>query len=127
MTPTLTLRTFASLALTAAALVAPWAAHAKDAPAGGPMAKQAAQACRTDFKKFCDGVKPGEGRGLACLKEHQAELSENCKAAMSQAKDCAAQARERCGAEGGDADKRRACLKEHGSELSQCKGAKSSS
>lgn len=101
-------------------LLASGLAQAKDAP----MASQSAQACRADFKKLCDGVRPGGGRGLECLKSHESELSSGCKAAMNQAKDCAAQARELCGAEGGDADKRRACLKEHASELSQCKPAK---
>ncbi|SEL58297.1 Cysteine rich repeat-containing protein [Roseateles sp. YR242] len=118
-----------ALMLAVALAWAPWTAQAKEA-AASPMASQAAQACRPDFKKLCDGVRPGGGRGLECLKQHESELSTACKTAMGQAKDCAAQARQLCGAEvsegaeGGDADKRRACLKAHASELSQCKAAK---
>lgn len=111
--------------MVAAALAAlPWSARARDVLAG-PMGKQAAQACRADYKKLCDGVKPGEGRGLACLKQHESELSDGCKTALSDAKDCVAKAKELCGAEGGDAEKRRACLKAHAADLGQCKADKS--
>lgn len=114
------MRPLLALMVATACVACPWSAQARDAVAG-PLGKQAAQACRADYKKLCDGVKPGEGRGLACLKQHASELSEGCKTALSEAKDCAAKAKELCGADGGDADKRRACLKEHAAELSQCK------
>lgn len=118
------MRHLPALTMAAALFAMSWSAQARDAVTG-PMGKQAAQACRADYKKLCDGVKPGEGRGLACLKQHESELSDGCKSALSEAKDCAAKARELCGAEGGDADKRRACLKAHAAELSQCKADKS--
>ncbi len=35
--------------------------------------------CAADAAKFCKDVKPGEGRVAACLKEHEAELSQACK------------------------------------------------
>jgi hypothetical protein len=35
--------------------------------------------CNEDIQKFCKDVKPGEGRIIACLKQHEAELSEGCK------------------------------------------------
>lgn len=35
--------------------------------------------CAADAAKFCKDVKPGEGRVLACLKEHEKELSQACK------------------------------------------------
>ncbi len=36
-------------------------------------------ACKTDIQNFCKTVQPGEGRILACLKQHQTELSTECK------------------------------------------------
>ena len=36
--------------------------------------------CKADMEKFCKDVKPGEGRIVKCMKEHEAELSEACKA-----------------------------------------------
>jgi hypothetical protein len=38
--------------------------------------------CQEDLKKHCEGVKPGEGRVLACLREHEAELSDGCRKAL---------------------------------------------
>jgi hypothetical protein len=38
-------------------------------------------ACTADAKKFCAGVQQGEGRVVACLKEHKDELSDRCKKA----------------------------------------------
>jgi hypothetical protein len=45
------------------------------------MAQTAAEraACRGDFQKFCAGVKPGGGRGLACLAEQKEQLSAACR------------------------------------------------
>jgi hypothetical protein len=37
-------------------------------------------ACREDAKKFCKDVRPGQGRIVSCLKNHQGDLSESCKA-----------------------------------------------
>ena len=58
-----------------AALV--WAAAAS---AQGPDA-----ACAFDVQKFCAGVKAGGGRIMACLKEHNADLSQGCKDAFAKA------------------------------------------
>lgn len=41
--------------------------------------QDAQQACQGDVKKLCSGVKPGEGRIVNCLKQHQAELSPICR------------------------------------------------
>jgi len=41
------------------------------------------KACKADVKKFCEGVKPGEGRIAACLKQHEGKLSAGCDAARA--------------------------------------------
>lgn len=94
-------------------------------PLAGPAAaadRAAAMACRADFKKLCAGVKPGEGRGAECLKQHEAELSDGCKTAMAGAARCVDKVRELCGS-AGDAAARKACVKAHASELGDCKSA----
>ena len=39
-----------------------------------------AAACKADAEKFCKDVKPGGGRVMACLKAHEDQLSDSCKA-----------------------------------------------
>lgn len=41
--------------------------------------KEAADACKADMEKNCKDVKPGGGRILQCLKQHEATLSPECK------------------------------------------------
>jgi hypothetical protein len=41
------------------------------------------EACNGDAEKLCQGIRPGGGRILACLKSHEAELSGACKAALA--------------------------------------------
>ena len=41
--------------------------------------------CKPDAEKFCKGIRPGQGRILACLKSHQAELAPACKAEFDRA------------------------------------------
>lgn len=36
--------------------------------------------CKGDAEKFCKGIRPGQGRILACLKSHQSELAPACAA-----------------------------------------------
>jgi len=38
--------------------------------------------CKADVQKFCSEVKPGGGRIIECLKEHENDLSPQCKAAL---------------------------------------------
>lgn len=41
--------------------------------------KQAYRDCKRDVKMYCDGVKRGQGRVIACLKENTKKLSPVCK------------------------------------------------
>ncbi len=45
-------------------------------------AKEAKEACQDDVMNFCKDVKPGGGRIIGCLKQHESELSADCKAQM---------------------------------------------
>jgi hypothetical protein len=49
-------------------------------PGGGKL-----RVCRADIKKFCHGVKPGEGRLIACLKANSSSLSSECAAVVAKA------------------------------------------
>ena len=49
-------------------------------PGGGPR-----RACRSDAKKFCEGIKPGEGRIIACLKENLSKLTPACAEKLAKA------------------------------------------
>ncbi len=44
------------------------------------------EACKDDATKLCKDVKPGGGRILQCLKQHEGELSSSCKEGMTQSK-----------------------------------------
>lgn len=35
--------------------------------------------CRADMQKYCKDVKPGGGRMMQCMKEHEADLSAECR------------------------------------------------
>ena len=43
-----------------------------------------ADACKDDQMQFCKGTRPGGGRILQCLKQHEAALSSDCKAQLTQ-------------------------------------------
>jgi hypothetical protein len=36
--------------------------------------------CKGDIEKFCKDVKPGRGRIINCLRQHETELSVDCNA-----------------------------------------------
>lgn len=64
--------------------------------AGGQQGQQgngqgARKACHADVKKFCQGVKPGEGRIIACLKANSSGLSPDCAARVAKAPNAQAQ------------------------------------
>jgi len=42
-----------------------------------------AQECAVDIENHCSGVEMGDGKILACLAEHEAEVGESCKKAVA--------------------------------------------
>ncbi len=85
------------------------------------------KACKADREKFCPDLKPGDGKFHDCMKEHEAELSPECKAAHQAARDAWKTVQTSCKADAGkfcaDAEKGRGavakCLESHASELEQ--------
>ena len=49
-----------------------------------PAAATTDGGCRDDVQKFCRDVGEGKGALVACLQQHMAELSEECKTKLSQ-------------------------------------------
>lgn len=76
------------------------------------------RSCRTDYRQFCDAVRPGGGRIAACLKQHLAELSPSCRASMSTITECGEQAKALCGTDTDSATPLRDCMKAHADEFS---------
>lgn len=52
------------------------------AQAASPQLSDARTACASDVQKLCPGVPAGGGRVLACLKQHQDQVSDGCKRAI---------------------------------------------
>ena len=46
--------------------------------------REAREACEDDVVRFCGNVKPGKGRIVHCLKDHENELSPQCKTMMEE-------------------------------------------
>ena len=44
-----------------------------------------AKTCREDYAQFCNGVQPGRGRILTCLKANAEKLSAACRGALADA------------------------------------------
>ncbi len=44
-------------------------------------------ACRADYEKFCKDVRPGQGRIVQCLRQHESELSAACKSEMAEGRE----------------------------------------
>ena len=90
-----------------------------------PTAAMAEDACKADREKFCKSVVDAKGKVWACMKQHQAELSEACKAQREAFAPCKADRQKFCkdviAAKGALA----ACMKQHEAELSDaCKAAR---
>jgi hypothetical protein len=49
-----------------------------------PHPALAEQPCRPEAQKLCHGVQPGGGRIIACLKQHESELSPQCQKLVAQ-------------------------------------------
>jgi hypothetical protein len=95
-------------------------------PQGGHGKKD----CKADVARFCPEVKPGEGRLLACLKAHQAQLQPACQAKLpqwekvQQMKQTCRTDREKFCAQAGRGKETRACMKKNHDLLSEaCRGA----
>jgi hypothetical protein len=65
--------------LAAALLAAVSTAYAADEAAGG---QGHGGPCRADVEKLCKGVEHGQGRIAECMKQHEAQVSGECKAHM---------------------------------------------
>jgi hypothetical protein len=44
-------------------------------------------ACKADEEKFCKDVKPGQGRIVRCMKAHENELSQGCRALIAEGRE----------------------------------------
>ena len=82
--------------------------------------------CAEEIAKHCKEVKPGGGRILGCLDEHQKELSDSCRKKLEESKKKLMEAQQACT---GDMEKFckdvqpgegriLKCLREHSQELS---------
>jgi len=100
---------------------------------GAVTAQAMGRPCKADMDKFCKDLKPGENR-MDCMKAHEAELSEGCRAMVATRKaggkgraaktmePCKAEAEKFCGAGSGATEP--GCLKKHEGELSTgCRAA----
>lgn len=43
------------------------------------------RACGADYRAYCRGERPGEGRAIACLRDNEASLSPGCQRALMRA------------------------------------------
>lgn len=86
------------------------------------------QACKAELEQHCAGVQPGNGRVRACVKEHFAEFSEPCKAALLSSvavvRACKADVQKTCTDIQPGGGRIQVCMKDHFAEYSDgCKQA----
>jgi hypothetical protein len=93
--------------------------------AAASAANSGRRPCAGDIAKFCTDVKPGAGRILDCLEEHQADLSASCQQRISRAekrrnrrKACRDDAARLCKDVQPGGGRIIQCLKEHSADLS---------
>ena len=93
------------------------------APAGAVAQQAVRQACAADFAKACAEVQPGEGRVMACVREHFGELSASCQNALMAnvtiTRVCKADAEQKCAGIQPGGGRIQACMKDHFTELSE--------
>jgi Cysteine rich repeat len=82
------------------------------------QAGPAASACRADASAHCAGTRPGGGRIAACLKQHEAQLSPDCKAQIGVIGECSQQVQKLCGPEVSTPAALRDCFKARPGEFS---------
>lgn len=81
------------------------------------------QACRSDARKLCKGLKPGGGQVAACLNENKASLSPGCASQLDRLAGCAGEVRKLCPDASG-AKELGQCAQEKRDELSSvCRSA----
>jgi uncharacterized protein (DUF2141 family) len=85
-------------------------------------------ACEGELGQVCTGVQPGQGRVMACVKEHFGQLSASCQNALLSnvtiTKACKSDAEQKCAGIDPGAGRIQACMKDHFTELSDpCKHA----
>lgn len=87
--------------------------------------KKGSGPCKADVEKFCKDIKPGEGRIIKCMKEHESELSEACKATRGEKKEamregiaaCREDIQSKCSGVKPGEGRIIKCLKEHEADL----------
>jgi hypothetical protein len=93
------------------------------APAGAIAQQAVRQACTADFAKVCAGVEPGEGRVMACVREHFGQLSASCQNALMAnvtiTRVCKADAEQNCAGIQPGGGRIQACMKDHFAELGE--------
>ena len=105
-------RPFRLLAIAVCAWLLSLATHAQGLP----------DACKADVHQHCASAKPGGGRVVACLQQHEADLSPNCKAQLPALAQCSEAVRKVCGDAG--PRKLRECVKNNSASLGDaCKAA----
>lgn len=90
------------------------------------------KACKSDLEKYCNNVKPGEGRKMACLKAYEDKLSSECASTWNKRREswhehmkswekaCGADKEKLCA--GKKPEEMRECMHSHQSDLSpSCK------
>jgi hypothetical protein len=74
-------------------LATPTIGYAQSGPPGPPPAHGGGDAakvhvaCAADTDRLCKDAKVGQGHVRECLKAHEAELSDGCKAALQEARE----------------------------------------